>query len=213
MRKTKMALVAAALALPLSIQARAADAIVEQPPVPPVADIETAPAFLWAGGYGGVYGAYHWGDFDAQTDRADGAAGGVYGGYNWQAENFVYGVEADIGYSGAKETDAAGLTGEQGVNGSLRARLGYDVNPFLVYATGGVAATNAKLSNAAGSDSNAMIGWTAGAGVEAFVTEKITTRLEYRYSDYGSKNFNLGGTNVSSGFDDHSVRLGIGVKF
>jgi Opacity protein and related surface antigens len=212
MRMTKMALVAAVFSLPLTIQANAADAIVEQPPVPPVADVETAPAYLWAGGYGGVYGSYHWGQFDPAIDDVNGIGGGVYGGYNWQAENFVYGVEADVGYSGAKETVGA-LTGKQGLNGSLRARLGYDINPFMVYATGGVAATKAKLSNAAGEDSNAMVGWTAGAGVEAFVTEKITTRLEYRYSDYGSKDFNLGGTNVSSGFDDHSVRLGIGMKF
>jgi opacity protein-like surface antigen len=34
-----------------------------------------------------------------------------------------------------------GLTGKQGFNGSLRARIGLDINPFLIYATGGVAAT------------------------------------------------------------------------
>jgi outer membrane immunogenic protein len=45
----------------------------------------------------------------------------------------------------------------------------------------------------AGSDSNTHLGWTAGAGAEAFVTDTITTRLEYRYTDYQSETYNLGG--------------------
>ncbi|WP_417425970.1 outer membrane protein [Hoeflea sp.] len=212
MRIRKLALLAAALSVPLATPVLAADAILEQAPEPPMAELAPQ-SFLWSGGYLGGYGEYKWGEFDAlATQDADGFGGGVYGGYNWQTENIVYGAEADIGYSGVDST-AGGLTAKQGVNGSLRARIGYDINPFLLYATGGVAATQAKLTNAAGSDSKTMLGWTAGAGAEAFVTDTITTRVEYRYSDYGSENFNLGGANVASGFDDHSVRLGIGMKF
>ncbi|KJS08422.1 MAG: membrane protein [Hoeflea sp. BRH_c9] len=212
MRIRKLALLAAALSMPLAGSVLAADAILEQPPQPPIAEVMPT-TYLWAGGYLGGYGEYKWGDFDGVAGGdADGFGGGVYGGYNWQSDNIVYGVESDIGYSGADFT-AGGLTGEQGFNGSLRARIGYDINPFLIYATGGVAATNAELSNAVGSDSNTHFGWTAGAGAEAFVTDTITTRIEYRYSDYQSKDYNLGGTTVSSGFDDHSVRVGIGMKF
>ncbi|MBC7279930.1 outer membrane protein [Hoeflea sp.] len=211
MRIRKLALLAAALSMPLAGSVLAADAIMEQPPEPPIAEV-LPQTYVWAGGYLGGYGEYKWGEFDAVPADADGFGGGVYGGYNWQSDNIVYGVEADVGYSGADVTSGA-TTGEQGFNGSLRARLGMDINPFLIYATGGVAATRAELSNAAGSDNNTHFGWTAGAGAEAFVTEKITTRLEYRYTDYQSKDYNLGGTNVSSGFDDHSVRLGIGMKF
>lgn len=212
MRIRKLALLAAALSLPLAGPVLAADPVIDQAPEAPIANIAPQ-TFLWTGGYLGGYGEYKWGDFSAlPTQNADGFGGGVYGGYNWQTENFVYGAEADIGYSGVDAT-AGGLTAKQGLNGSLRARLGLDINPFMVYATGGVAATRAKLSNAVGSDSKTMIGWTAGAGAEAFVTENITTRVEYRYSNYGSENFNLGGANVSSGFDDQSVRVGIGMKF
>jgi outer membrane immunogenic protein len=95
-------------------------------------------------------------------------------------------VEGDVGYSGA-DASLGALTGEQGFNGSLRARLGYDINPFLLYATGGLAATRAEVTSATGSDSNTHFGWTAGAGAEAFVTDTITTRLEYRYTDYQSE--------------------------
>ncbi|MEM5494084.1 outer membrane protein [Hoeflea sp. AS16] len=212
MRIRKLALLAAALSVPLAGPVLAADAIIEQPPEPPVADVAPQ-AYLWSGGYVGGYGEYKWGEFStAPTQNANGFGGGVYGGYNWQSDNIVYGAEADLGYSGA-DFSAAGLTGKQGFNGSLRARMGVDINPFLIYATGGIAATNAKLTNASGSDSNTHVGWTVGTGAEAFLTENITTRIEYRYTDYQSKNYNLGGTNVSSGFDDHSVRVGIGMKF
>jgi outer membrane immunogenic protein len=212
MRKITLALAATAMALPLTLQARAADAITEAPPAPPVA-IETAPAYLWAGGYAGIYGGYNWGDTDGVSSNTDGYAAGVYGGYNWQFDNFVAGVEADVGYSGADGVSAAGVTADQGAEGSLRARFGYDMNPFLVYGTAGVAATGMEVSDGANSDNNTMVGYTVGAGVETFLTENVTARVEYRYTDYGSKDFNLGGTNVSTGYDDHSVRAGIGLKF
>ena len=203
-------ILASSLALAVSGQALAADAITDVPE-PPVADLDPTPAYLWSGGYVGGFGAYEWGNFSAQGGAdADGLAGGLYGGYNWQTGSWVYGGEADIGLSGADAT-AGGVSAEQGVFGSLRARLGYDVNPFMVYATAGVAATRAKVSSPAGSDSNTHLGWTAGAGVEGFVTEDITARVEYRYSDYGSETYNVGGTAISSGFDDHSVRRGFGV--
>ena len=212
MRSRKLALLAAALSIPLASPVLAADAILEQPPEAPVADV-IPQTYLWSGGYLGGYGEYKWGEFSALTSKsADGFGGGFYGGYNWQTDNIVYGAEADLGFSGAKDT-SGGLTGKQGFNGSVRARMGLDVNPFLLYATAGVAATRAELSNAAGSDNKTHFGWTAGAGAEAFLTDTITTRIEYRYTDYQSKNYNLGGANVSSGFDDHSVRVGIGMKF
>ena len=211
MRKITLALAATVMALPLSLQARAADAIAEAPPAPPVADVATAPAYLWAGGYAGVYGGYKWGETEVTSDN-DGWNGGIYGGYNWQFANFVAGVEADVGYSGA-DGSSPGFTTEQGVEGSLRARIGYDMNPFLVYGTAGVAATNLEMSDGVGSDDNTMVGYTVGAGVETFLTENVTARVEYRYTDYGSEDFNLGLGTVSSGYDDHSVRAGIGLKF
>jgi outer membrane immunogenic protein len=69
----------------------------------------------------------------------------------------------------------------------LTARAGYLVNPqTLLYARGGY--TNARLrttvTDAAGilSDSDNRDGWLAGAGVEREVAQKLSARLEYRYS-------------------------------
>jgi outer membrane immunogenic protein len=195
-----------------AVSAQAADAVTQIPEAPMA--VETAaPAANWSGMYLGGYGAYDWGTVQSRNDaNADGWGGGVYGGYNWQSGQIVYGAEADLGYNDQKGT-SNGVTGEQKLNGSLRARLGYDLNPFMIYGTAGLALADQEVSSAAGSDNKTTAGYTVGAGVETFVTNNITARVEYRYSDFQSKDYNLGGTNVSRGFDDHSVKVGIGVKF
>ena len=37
-----------------------------------------------------------------------------------------------------------------------------------------------------------MLGWTAGAGVDVKMTEQVFGRVEYRYTDFGSGDFNTG---------------------
>ena len=163
------------------------------------------------GFYLGGAGTYNMGDFN--NSRNGYAMGGqLYTGYNWQAGQIVYGVEADLGYSGLDHS-AGGITEKNRFNGSVRGRVGYDLNPFLLYGTAGLAATNNKVSGLGDSDSKMAYGYTVGVGAEAFVTSNITARVEYRFSDYQDKDYNLGGTNVSRGYDEQSVKVGIGVKF
>ncbi len=71
----------------------------------------------------------------------------------------------------------------------MRARAGIALDRFLVYGTGGAAVTDLQLSNAGGSDDDVLWGWTAGAGVEGMLTDNLTARIEYRYTDYGSDDF------------------------
>jgi outer membrane immunogenic protein len=207
---------AAVAALLVAAPAIAADAI-EAPPEPPVSDVvDYAPASTWSGIYGGASLGYTWGKFDSSAGDvdADGISGLGFVGVNQQTGNIVYGVEGDLGYSDAKES-IGGAEAKQGLFGSARARLGYAFDPFMLYGTAGVAATQAKVSDAVGEDKNTHLGWTVGVGGEALVTENVFTRIEYRYSDYGAKDYNTGagGTAISSGFSDHSVRAGIGLKF
>jgi outer membrane immunogenic protein len=210
MRTFIVTLMASTFAIAGFTAAYAADAV-EQVPQPPVAQDAPPPASNWAGFYLGGEGSYN---IDHFRHGGNGYAwgGGVYTGYNWENNNVVYGIEGDVGYSGADAT-RNGVETKYDTNGSVRGRIGYDFNPFLVYGTAGIAAGRVKASDATSSDSNTAVGWTAGVGAEAPIANNVTARVEYRYTDYGSKSYDLDSGRVSRGFDDNSVKVGIGVKF
>ncbi|MFB2551157.1 outer membrane protein [Ensifer soli] len=205
----------ASAALALSFSAASAADAIDEIPAAPAADYTQPAGSDWSGAYvGGTASWQHGKGKWTSGNTAAGFGGGVYGGYNMQNGQIVYGGEADLGYSGVDATSNGGAREfKQGVNGSIRGRVGYDMDPVLVYGTAGLAATSAKMKDATSSDKNTLLGWTAGAGAETKVTDNITARVEYRYTDYGKKDFNLDSGKFSSGFDEHSVRVGVGVKF
>ncbi|PTM92090.1 outer membrane protein [Mycoplana dimorpha] len=195
-----------------ALQAQAADAVSDVP-LAPAADFSAPAGGNWAGGYAGGNVTWQHGHFNKQSgNSADGFGVGAYGGYNMQDGQLVYGGEADINYSDIDSKNTA-RKAEQGVNGSLRARVGVDLNPVLVYGTGGVATSRAKMKDHTSSDTRTMYGWTAGVGAEGYVTDNVTARVEYRYTDYSSKRFDLDSGNVRAGLNDQSVRVGMGYKF
>lgn len=210
MRTLVMILLASSASLYLISGAHAADAVTQIPEAPAAYN---APTANWSGAYVGGAATYNMGRFRSGDYNARAFGGQLYGGYNMQNDKIVYGPEADIGYSGYDGNAGDGTKGRQGINGSVRGRVGYDLSPVMVYGTAGVAAANTKLSNAEGSQSRAALGLTAGVGAEAMVTNNITTRIEYRYTSYENKNYNMGATTVRRGFDDQSVKVGLGMKF
>ncbi len=210
MRTLVTTLMVSALALGGFTAAHAADAV-EQIPQPPVAQDVPPAVNNWSGFYIGGAGDWNAGHF-RHNGNAYAFGGQAFTGYNWQQGQIVYGVEADLGYSGADST-RNGLTAKNGVNGSVRGRLGYDFNPFMLYGTAGLALGQNKLSDDTSSESKTAVGYTVGAGAETFITNNITARLEYRYTDYGKKDFNLDSGSFSRGYDEQSVKVGIGVKF
>jgi outer membrane immunogenic protein len=211
MRTFIVTLMASTFAIAGFTAAHAADAV-EQVPQPPVAQDAPPPVSNWSGFYLGGEGTYNIDNFKHGGGKGYAFGGAGYTGYNWENNNVVYGVEADLGYSGADAT-RNGVETKNEFNGSVRGRLGYDFNPFLVYGTAGVAAGRLKTSDATSSDSATGVGWTAGVGAEAPIANNVTARVEYRYTDYGSKGFDLDSGHVSRGFDENSVKVGIGMKF
>lgn len=177
--------------------------------------------YTWSGPYGGAFVGYNWSDVDRSGGASigsDGFIGGVYTGFNLKSDRLVYGLEADIGASGADGTGFDIGTGlplgtDAAEFGSVRARVGVDYDPFLFFATGGVAVANNELALGNATDENTHFGWTLGVGVEAAVTENLSSRFEYRYSDYESRDYNLGDVKMSSGFDEHSIRAGLALRF
>jgi outer membrane immunogenic protein len=60
-----------------------------------------------------------------------------------------------------------------------------------------------------------QLGWTVGAGLEYAVTENISAKAEYRYSQFdGSDKTSpaVGGTEKAS-FHTHDVRIGLNYHF
>lgn len=201
-------------AIAISSSAFAADAIYEAPQAPPMA-VETAPAFSWAGGYAGILTGYGWGDgefFDgtaAASDDFDGARLGGFVGYNWaMGSPLVVGIEGDLNYDWNKNDYGVGEVGT-GLNGSVRGRIGYAMDRAMLFAAGGWTATNFEVEGSGVDESEMLNGWTVGGGVDYAVTDRVFTRLEYRYNDFGSENI-LG---VESKLDQHIVNVGLAVKF
>jgi outer membrane immunogenic protein len=47
-------------------------------------------------------------------------------------------------------------------------------------------------------------------------TDMVFGRIEYRYTNFGDKNFDftgVGGPVINSDLDQHAIRIGLGVKF
>ena len=181
--------------------------------------------FYWTGFYfGGNVGAAvakrdasgaATGAFD--TTRT-GVIGGVQAGYNHMfSPNLLIGLEADFSFADLdKRASPNGIPVRASTDwiSTLRARAGWSFDRFLVYGTGGLALADVEWRSAGVSDSTTVVGWTVGAGVEGAVTDRVTARLEYLYTDFGSERFNLGGgTTLSSDLDAHIARLGLNYKF
>ena len=88
-----------------------------------------------------------------------------------------------------------------------------DVTSAAAQGTGGGATESRKENDGIGEDRKTILGYTDGAGAEAKVTEKVFVRGEYRFTDYGSQTFNLGGGPQNIDAHSNKVQLGLGVKF
>lgn len=174
------------------------------------------------------------------SSSRSGFIGGVQAGYNWQIDSVVAGVETDFQGGTLKkeryllEGDAVDPTSLKIKNsldwfGTTRARFGYTVSPnALVYATGGAAYGKVKSSLEASDGVDAAsigksknkLGYAVGAGTEIGLTDDISFKTEYLYTDLGkAKGFDY--TNADLGeslrgetkLNYHTVRLGVNYKF
>lgn len=200
--------------------------------------MEEAPVgFSWTGAYVGAFAGYNWGDYRQFSAAGvgvnvdvDGFAGGAFVGYNFQfSNNIVVGAEADIS-TGLDGTTAQGTAGpfwscntgacntDIDWYATIRARLGYAIDRFHVYGTGGLAIARADggiFNSAQQGVSHTETGWTAGAGLEYAFTNNIFVRGEYLHVDLGNIRFGTGvGTEAFNGDGDFdTVRLGVAYKF
>jgi outer membrane immunogenic protein len=138
--------------------------------------------------------------------------GGLHAGYNWQfAPTWLLGLEGDYSWTGRSTASSTAQLTNGGVVvpnnfvtmtnslkslSSVRGRIGYTSNNYLIYVTGGAAwarmdfngfiTSPGNVSSIATAFSNTLSGWVAGAGLEYLLTPNWTLRGEYLYYGFQS---------------------------
>ncbi|MDP1882473.1 MAG: outer membrane beta-barrel protein, partial [Bradyrhizobium sp.] len=184
-----------------------------------------------------------------------GFIGGMQGGFNYQTGMLVYGLEADAQFSNLEASrDTGFLPAHAGQTGRLRdtldpswqvtirPRLGVAFDRTLLYATGGMAISEVRLSQLNeicqvancpaskfdGSVSSTKVGWVLGGGIEHGLIGNWTVKAEYLYVDLGSVDLrrnlidDVGGTNrvfpgvfvdSTANLKAHIARFGFNYRF
>ena len=170
-----------------------------------------APIFTWTGLYLGGQIGYAWarqqlsftngGGFFPNVGAVvplgsspSGVIGGAHIGYNYQISQWVLGVEASVdatNYNGHAFGSVPLVPGaalgvndniQSSIQGSFRGRVGWALDRWLIYGTGGIAFTDFKndysgtvIADLPGlgtfnSRTRTLVGWTVGGGVEYAIT-------------------------------------------
>jgi len=127
---------------------------------------------------------------------------GLQIGRNWQTDNYVWGVEADLGlgglsWGGSQGNDENALS--LNLMSSLRLRLGMNAGNHLFYVTAGagVLLGEAFTSSGASSGSESHSEWNfrpvVGLGMESMVTPSMSVKVE-GLAFIGKEDFGKGGS-------------------
>ena len=132
-----------------------------------------------------------------------------------QAGQWVFGIEGDFNYlKGNRQDTFRSLRDGEDVVGrqetklrwlsTVRGRFGYVWANTAFYATGGLAIGDVKSDASAtrsdggvveatfaGAYSSTRTGWTAGAGIEHFLSNRVSFKVEYLHFDLGDFNYNV----------------------
>jgi outer membrane protein OmpA-like peptidoglycan-associated protein len=202
----------------------AAPALAQMAPEPPAIFVND----MWRGLYAGVNIGGGFGNTTATNNNTGfttnqklnfgGVVGGIQGGYNYRiAPSWLVGLELDFGGTDfnangtqtrtiGPATASATVSRSQEWLGTVRGRVGYNINPSLLwYVTGGFAygevnsSASASVSGAtvpglvgpqsasiAGSKSGVQTGWTIGTGTEYAIGPQLGVTFQYLYTDLGS---------------------------
>jgi outer membrane immunogenic protein len=180
--------------------------------------------------------------------KPDGIIGGGQIGYDWQiSPQWVLGVVADFQASDMHGSASASVTPPPGFAntvqrnrakiewfGTVRGRVGYAANNWLIYGTGGLIYGKVKSDVAldcaacgpplfyAGQTSSTKTGWTAGGGIDFGLTPNWSIGAEYLYFDLGNVSTTAVLTSgavtratftANSEFTGHIVRTTVNYRF
>jgi outer membrane immunogenic protein len=178
--------------------------------------------------------------FASANNSLTGILGGAQVGYNWQSGPTVFGWESDFQFSGVKgQLDApacpaavcgvplsASYSQKMPWFGTVRGRVGYASDMWLMYATGGYAyarleseaTASAGGATATVSRKETRSGWTVGGGIEVALSRQWTAKVEYLYIDLGTRQGSwaltgLPDLNDSVRVYENLVRAGLNYRF
>lgn len=222
MNRITLVLLAGVATLGFASASHAADLIVDAPIVAP--GIVTPTGGNWDGAYVGAFVGYGWGTVtdedgvftlpDDELDITGWKLGVAVGADFTLSESIVAGIVADIAWDNMNgDDDVAGLSFDTNWSGSVRGRLGFDGGAFLPYVTAGLAFANATADDGIVTDDQTHVGWTVGAGVEFAVADNVSLDLQYRYTDYGSQDYDLDAGTVPLSLTSHAVTAGVNFRF
>jgi outer membrane immunogenic protein len=194
---------------------------------PQYAPATVAPVpYSWTGIYLGLNGAYGYGqftpmslfssDYSAFNFDANGWLGGFTAGAQIQAGHTVMGLEADVDWANIAGSSkgnvffngapigTATLSSTISSVSTARARVGYALDNWLIFGTGGLAVTN-QVSNLTGpvgflcgtgafnsppcsSLSQLHLGLSAGAGLEYGISQNLSAKGEWIWIGAGAGN-------------------------
>lgn len=183
----------------------------------PAASFSAAPLFTWTGVYAGVNIGYGFGAFTGAGGNFQDPSGIIAGGqigYNYQMGALVLGLEADYQYADLKGGPSvggiAGSKAEIEGFGTVRARVGYAMDRFMPYVTGGYAFGDMKVTLPTANKDAWANGFVVGAGGEYAFTNNITGKVEGLYVNLNDQNYLTAG---KVGAEFGVVRAGVNVKF
>lgn len=184
--------------------------------------LPSAPAlpalFSWTGVYVGGQIGYSWGADKTQELLTAGRIplgvefdyhpssfmAGAHAGFNYQVGSIVFGIEGDVEGLNARggfndpsrvrsATDPGGLVRvDREWQASVRGRIGYAFDRFMIFGTGGAAFTEFDyrffnpLAGFGEGGKFSRTGFTVGGGVNYALTNHLILGLDYRYTDYGN---------------------------
>ncbi len=155
----------------------------------------------------------------------EGFLGGIFIGYNYQATpSIVIGVEGEIGFSNLESElnipPVFALDASPQWTAALSGRLGWLPTPqTMIYLIGGYTYTDYDVditlvaaAPLTASFSQNYHGFHIGTGIETHVSDRVTARVEYRYTHFGGQDWGTAGfLNVEP--SSHTGRVALAYNF
>ena len=184
----------------------------------------------WAGGYGGIIGAYDSVSTNSKfggisrKGSADGGFGGIYAGTNFMFFNnkVMLGLDGstmigDVTGNSANPANTNRTDFREYVRADVRARVGYAFGNLLPFLAAGVDFTrNEQRDLGTGSQVGRVPvdAFSAGGGVDYRISQRVSVRAEYIHDfAFNNSTIHLNGANIKQSYDADLGRVGIAYHF